>query len=280
MRALVLPLLVMTPLAPHAADPVAEVIAAERAFAAKAGATTTRTAFLEFLAPDSIMFRPGPVNGLEWFTARPEQPGTLEWGPDFVFAAASGDLAYSSGPWRFVDAEGRAVAFGHFATIWERQPDGRWKAKLDTGIAHDEMAVPAANSSVTMRPAPRRLKNRRSTLRKIHEQEALGAGTGETTLRLIYGRDARVLRDEHRPAQGWEGLKQGAFVPPRFTPKGGGASKAGDFIWSWGEYWEGRGTQGHYLHVWQPTRDGWRVVAAIYSPIPPTPPPAPESAPR
>jgi hypothetical protein len=58
----------------------------------------TRAAFLEFLAPDAIIFRPGPVNGQEAWSKRPESGLDLVWEPTFAAIARSGDFGYDTGP--------------------------------------------------------------------------------------------------------------------------------------------------------------------------------------
>ncbi len=65
----------------HAA-PADEVLAAERAFAAAAKARGAQAAFVEFAAPDAVLFRAGvgPLRGHAAIGAAFEgQPFSLEW---------------------------------------------------------------------------------------------------------------------------------------------------------------------------------------------------------
>ena len=76
-------------------------------FARRGGARLCRTipcqgnarSFLEFLAEDSILFRPGPVPGRKWIEEHPAPPNLLTWEPAFADVAQSGDLGYTTGPW-------------------------------------------------------------------------------------------------------------------------------------------------------------------------------------
>ena len=52
----------------------------------------TRAAFLAFLADDSIVFQPRPVNGKEVWKKRPEKGIALMWKPLFAAIARSADL--------------------------------------------------------------------------------------------------------------------------------------------------------------------------------------------
>src|SRR3712207_87962 len=62
----------------------------------------TKPAFLQFLADDSIVFSPGPVNGKQEWQKRPEKGLSLKWTPVFAAMARSADVGYTTGPaeWR------------------------------------------------------------------------------------------------------------------------------------------------------------------------------------
>ncbi|MGB7730403.1 MAG: DUF4440 domain-containing protein [Candidatus Acidiferrum sp.] len=58
----------------------------------------------------------------------------LEWQPDQVSVARSGELGYTSGTytWTFKDASGKPASDkGKYLTVWKKQPDGSWKVLLD-----------------------------------------------------------------------------------------------------------------------------------------------------
>ncbi len=66
-----------------------------------------------------------------------ETPGfTLTWTPLHADLSDSGDLGYTFGSYQATrtGADGQPVVTqGKYVTIWKKQPDGRWKAVLDTG---------------------------------------------------------------------------------------------------------------------------------------------------
>ena len=125
------------------ADDFDDMVAAERAFAADAGARSTRAAFLAALADDGLVFAPGPSNGQRVWQARPENKNRLEWAPELAEISASGDLGYTSGPWRFTpDGAEKPAGFGHFFTIWRKGADGKWKVLIDHGISHKDVLFP------------------------------------------------------------------------------------------------------------------------------------------
>ena len=104
------------------------MVNAERTFAADASARSTREAFLAALADDGLVFAPGPINGKRIWEARAGDKNRLEWAPAVAEIAASGDLGYTSGPWRFTkEGADKPTASGQFFTVWRKQADGSWK---------------------------------------------------------------------------------------------------------------------------------------------------------
>jgi ketosteroid isomerase-like protein len=125
------------------AGPVDDVLATDRAFAAAAKARGARAAFTEYADPQAIMFRPGvgPVKGVEAIGRTFEEPAaaTPAWEPEAAEVSASGDLAYSWGPYVWTPVpggplEGKPPATGYYVSIWKKQPDGRWKWVVDLGV--------------------------------------------------------------------------------------------------------------------------------------------------
>ncbi len=135
-------LLALAP-APLQASGFEDMVAAERAFAADALARNTRDAFLAAYDKDGVCFEPGPVNAHRAWAARAANKSRLEWTPAVAEIASSGDLGYTSGPWRFTaEGEAKPGAFGHFFTIWRKDAEGRWKVLVDHGISHAETPFP------------------------------------------------------------------------------------------------------------------------------------------
>ena len=71
---------------------------------------------------------------LEYFKKQNLKDVELEWLPDFIDVAKSGDLAYTYGKYTFSskDTTGAIVkSDGVFHTVWKRQSDGTWKFVWD-----------------------------------------------------------------------------------------------------------------------------------------------------
>jgi ketosteroid isomerase-like protein len=79
-----------------------------------------------------------PIEGFEAISAslmsQSDSTFTLTWEPLFAKMAASGDMGYTYGTYKITDrATDSVTGVGKYATIWQKQKDGKWKAILDTG---------------------------------------------------------------------------------------------------------------------------------------------------
>ena len=96
--------------------------------------------FLEMFDSAGVMLNANhmPIEGFEAIKASllSESDSTfiLTWEPRFAKIAASGELGYTYGTYQIRDkATDSITGVGKYATIWEKQADGKWKAILDTG---------------------------------------------------------------------------------------------------------------------------------------------------
>ncbi len=128
----------------------AEILAADRAFNAMAQTDGLEEAFVAYMdAADGILFRPGGAVVVgesairATFAAAPEHE-RLVWEPRDAEAAASGDLGYTWGVWRYydgADAGAAPVASGKYVTIWRRNAAGEWRGAVDLGVSDAEPDV-------------------------------------------------------------------------------------------------------------------------------------------
>ena len=286
------------PAAPAAIDRQAAldgVVAAEKAFAQMASEKGTRDAFIAFLAEDSLVFDPDPVNGREVWRARPASQGLLEWYPVYSEVSLAGDLGFNTGPYTFRPKRGeKPVAFGQFATIWKRQTDGSWKALLDLGTSTPEPAS-AVTPAISL-TGPARVEE--SALPKV-DPEAVRAALLEADRALaaavqakgvaaayetILTDDARLLRVSRQPVLGKAAIRTALAentAPVTWEPLGGGVARSGDLGYTYGfvkRHEDGPESPwintSNYLRVWRKGADGtWKVVFDEFSPRPQKPKP-------
>ncbi|MHB8476103.1 MAG: Cif family virulence factor [Steroidobacteraceae bacterium] len=106
----------------------------EYAFGTRAR-TSIRTAFLEYLAEDSVVLQPAPTAGRAFYGSAQDNADKLEWYPALADLSGSGDLGFTAGPWIYTVATG-GVSHGHFLTIWKRDAACRWQIECDAGVSH------------------------------------------------------------------------------------------------------------------------------------------------
>ena len=254
---------------PIRADDYSDLVSAEQTFAADASVRGTRTAFLAALADDGVVFAPGPTSGKAVWTARPDDKDRLEWAPAMAEVAASGDLGYTSGPWRFI-AKGavKPTAFGHYLTVWKKQPDGHWKVLVDLGIRHGQASFPekvVRRGSLGAGMAP-------TWPVGISElREADRAPAGQVTAAMVSD-DFLSLREGRAP----ESVASSEVLPggPGMRLDSGLAiSSAGDLAATWG----GGPDSSNWLRIWRrpvagdPPGLGWRLAVDLSQAAPPPP---------
>jgi ketosteroid isomerase-like protein len=263
------------------------LVKAERAFAAASLAKGTRTAFLEFLAEDSILFRPSPVPGKKWIAEHPAPPTLLTWEPVFADVAQSGDLGYTTGPWeiRPKSPQDKPTAYGQYVSVWKRQADGTWKAVIDLGISH---AAPEGNPKILQpsnfkagsEKARRnvRIDEERSELLAFDRELASSVsekGSAQAYLRYLAD-DARLFREKTVPVAG----KREIFAilsqsggKPVLQPNRADISNAADLGYTYGtsrsmasDSAGAVGVAGNYVHIWKRRGNRWTLVLDIESP--------------
>lgn len=101
------------------------VIAAELAFARLAQDKGQWTAFRETAANDAEMFVPQRVAAQNWLKGRPDPAAAVSWQAHAVWSSCDGSYAVTQGSWQ------SANATGTYATVWQRQGNGKHKWLLD-----------------------------------------------------------------------------------------------------------------------------------------------------
>jgi ketosteroid isomerase-like protein len=112
----------------------------DRFYSALSAEKGMNASFLEMFDSAGVMLNANqkPIEGLEAIRASllnaSDSTFTLTWEPRFAKMAASGELGYTYGTYQIKDkATDSITGVGKYATIWQKQKDGKWKAILDTG---------------------------------------------------------------------------------------------------------------------------------------------------
>jgi ketosteroid isomerase-like protein len=269
----------------HADEALDTVLAADRDFAARSVDGGTQSAFLEYLAADSVLFRPTAVNGREWLQAHEEASGRLEWSPAVGAAACDGQLAVTVGPWTY--RQESEVATGYYLTIWRRDASDDWKVVLDHGIddASGARGAPdaAAMSQITASWSPPDRKCGKDgkaadlTAAERELNDRIHSRSLEAAMRAAGGRHRVVLRDGHCPAppsSAWPKDDTDAGSPLTATSRGVYVAPGSDMGYSYGEL-VAAGTarepalvRAVYIRVWAREAGDWRIATDVLTWLP------------
>jgi ketosteroid isomerase-like protein len=250
---------------------------AEKAFERAAAEKGMNQAFVEFAAPDGVCFFPGfPVNCREYFKAQPVSGAALLWNPTFVDVSANGALGYTTGN-SIYKPKGKDDAnafYGQYVSVWQRQPDGKYLAVLDTGISH---AKPAKIETEWTSPA--------DSGKELNEKKSSAADaavaffeTAKTeglakAYRQFLADDARVLREGKFPLIGKKAAldelkkdKSNVSFTKRSTFSG-----AADLAYTTNGYAladkNGKEIEkGNFVQIWKLRGGSWQIVLDIFTP--------------
>jgi ketosteroid isomerase-like protein len=259
--------------ATYGTHPSAEpVVAAERAFEADTRARGIATGFRTWAAPDAIILQPDPVKAHTAFESWRDDPNgpSLNWWPEWAGIAESGELGFTTGP--FVLGDGKK--FGHYFSVWKKQPDGSWRWIFDAGADNRDQAANGRDAPVAYLQAPTaRAGLSARGWREVGAAEQLLANEAAQDAVAAY---TKVLADDahmqgggtlNQPAIGRAAamLELGARAMKQLKLKqlGGEASQAGDLAFTYGDAsWirDGQERRGHYGRIWQKRTVGWRIV--------------------
>jgi ketosteroid isomerase-like protein len=236
-------------------------------------------ASVDYFAENGIAFTPTAVNGKKYWAGRTDFPGTLIWQPIFAFAAAAGDLGFTTGPWELKKGNDEpSLGYGHYVTIWSKQRDGKWKIALDVGIDNPEPREPPPNLEVLpsdIAAGTRQQEDAERELRRAKFAEAARNDIGKAIIDSATD-DIRVYRDKSFPAVGLVAVRlMLSSEHGRVTFEVGGSkmSRSGDLYYSYGNYSEERGNvveRGIYVMIWRANMNGdWKLVLDLRKKLPP-----------
>jgi ketosteroid isomerase-like protein len=249
------------------------LVEAEKSFARAALIHGIREAFLQFLASNSLVFNPSPMNGRTLYEKYDDKGRRLIWEPIFVTISSSEELGVTTGPWELKKSatDKDSIAFGQFVSVWKKQPDNLWKVVLDVGIDHPPPKSPAPK--IQLLPAQEAIPNAdanipRPTLDRTEQTflEALKVDAGAAILASA-GDGVRILREDSFPAVG-----KSAANPilssdhARMTRSvfGGQVSTSGDLAYRYGSYssqHEDVNERGYFLSIWKlDSKGNWKLL--------------------
>lgn len=285
MLTFVLPWLTLLAAAPATPPSPATMVEHERAFARAVADKGVRDGFLAWLAPRSVVFRPGPVDGRKTYEAAKSGPAVLAWEPAYAAVSRDGDLGWTTGPWSWrsrKDAE--PVAWGEYLSVWKRQEDGQYKVVLDGGVEHGKPdGAPGEPVHLSPAEAPRGgrgpLDRRRSLWKADADFGALAKQGGVAVALEKYAADGVILLREGLPR-----VTGRAAACDTVRAREGSATlmslaqflaESGDLGYTYGSFVTGAAgapDSAYYVHVWhRGAAKPWELAAEVVMPVPKPP---------
>ncbi len=251
-----------------------QMFAAEKAFVQSAADKGIKTAFLEVLASDSVIFHPEAVNGRDYWSKRTDSPtSTLVRVPKFGDISYNGALGYTMGNWRsYPKGKSEAFAdFGQYVTVWERRGD-KFVATLDIGISHDKL--PFSETDRVWRADKTRDPNKLGWSPADASMNFLKMSMSQSRLGAAYKQfadnDVRLLIEHEPPILGKKNVVKATnrYISVEF-PKKVALFQAADMAYTWNacQYANSNeGTeQGNCLHIWKLREKKWRIVLGVFA---------------
>ncbi|MGI8468633.1 MAG: DUF4440 domain-containing protein [Pyrinomonadaceae bacterium] len=233
--------------------------------------------FLEYLADEGFIFNPSPVNGKEAWNNRPDSPASLTWNPVFIDVSSNGALAYSTGNgiFRPKGKDDPNAYYSEYATVWQRQPNGNYKAVLDIGVSHDKPASietewksPAASTANSIVP-----KINSTVAAQSLFETAQSEGVSKA-YKIFAADDIRLLRENSMPIIGKKAALEQTKKEKdaiKFTKRMFFVS-AGDLAYLSDTFTlskDGKITgKGNIVQVWKLRNGVWQIVLDVITPIP------------
>jgi len=283
---------------PEPTSALQAVVDTERSFARTSAERGIRESFLAYIAEDGLLFRPGAVNGKKWMLEHPVPPSQkrplLSWQPAFADVARAGDLGYTFGPWEFKEdiTDEKPVGYGHFVTVWKKQPDRSWKFAVDLGISHAAPKDPKVNWQL---PANYKMKSWKAAGKANLDSERTGllsrdrqflkalAADGPLKAYASYSApELRLFREDSYPFEGLAASSQALAGKVSdghlltWEPLSADVSQSEDLGYTHGTYSISSKQQpekiierGSYVRIWKKQNGVWKVVLDVTNVWPP-----------
>jgi len=272
------------------------LVTRDQEFAGRASEIGRTQAFLEFLAPGSVVFREGPTDAIERYSDdayAAERELELDWKAHYVDVSRDGDLGLSAGP-MIIFSESGQDSFNHLISIWKNN-DAQWELMADIVVPIPGfLSLDVSPSWADTLPLFKETIDQTLVLNDLTTEEGLRAADetfgrsinfrgGQRAL-LRYGlENTRVYLPGMGPAVGAEAASSvyGAFLdsqllttnPISLSYSGGYLSTSREMGFTYGIMTEdteivAERFRASYMRLWRFNSDNeWRIAVEVLSPF-------------
>jgi ketosteroid isomerase-like protein len=247
----------------------------EKAFERMVAEKGINAGFIEFMSSDGIMFSPDVVNGREAWKKRAPSPALLTWNPIWIEVSSNGALAYSIGNaiYRGKGKDDTELGYNHYLSIWSRQPNGEYRAVMDTGVSHEKPASMPTEWKSPVVSGNTKLQNSAGD-HAINFYAAVESAGAVKAYKSFLAEDGFILREGSTPFVGKAAIAQ--LDKNKSTMKFAKRKtfiEAGDIAWVSAGYTVLDKTgkeieKGNFVQVWKLRGGKWVIAADILKPLP------------
>lgn len=252
-----------------------------------------RKAYLNFLDRESLVYRPEPVNGRDYYRKQATDSAGLFRFPAWAEVTDDGLLGYTTGPFEFRDhiQDVQPAATGHYVSIWRRKSSrDKWEIILDIQVEHpDTTALRSVqyeqniSGKVPITPAYELVKSKQIL---IDSDElfniSLKAGRLEFGYQEFFHDSVQLYRENYLPLFGKKAATEHLIqMKGKYLHTTGDAylSLVRDIAYTFGKgyYYENIRTSRfdqhfNYVRIWRKDAKGlWKVILDIEKPYVPEP---------
>lgn len=248
----------------------------QKAMDIMAGNRGAKVAFLDYLAPDAVIFKPKATNGIGFWSKQPDALNEQVMRKLTVAdISANGLLGYATGGWEMSPSGKRdsATKFGQYVTIWEKRPDNRFRVVLSVDIAHDEITdeknrhVVAADDKRDANKRGWSVVDASMNFQRIAMSKDALSGAYDKFI----GADARILVDGLPPLTGRkmivaETRRYRSILFPSQVASFQTADMA--YMWNPCSYATSEGIEaGNCLQIWKLRDEKWWIVLGVFAAV-------------
>jgi len=230
-------------------------------------------AMVEIAAKNGVVFRPNPLNAIDYYSKQEPSDFELGWQPDFAIIAKSGDFGFTTG--LFTVKKNESVTYGQYLSVWKAEKNRKWQLIIDAGTNHkkpiEEPKPTFINPSDYKYPkliGPKKIKMREDIVfsTDLLFGKALER-SGNVSFNEFYAPNVRLLLPDVLPINGKANAikfidesNQRVSCYPTFTDR----AFSGDLA-----YTNGKASIGvnkyNYIRIWQIGEDmRWNIVVDMY----------------
>lgn len=257
------------------------LVSAENYFAALAKEQGIRNGFLKVSDIHTIVFRPDPVKAIEFYKAKQQDPGELNWTPVQAKISKSGDWGFTTGPYLYTSAADNSSYYGEYLSVWKANRTGVWKLAITLASPHPKSESKPELSFINptdfkffRQISPARLKQREDL---ILTTDRLLSTTLKKDISLGYdiflSDESRLLFPGYEPVLGKQNIAD-FYSHQDFKietePLTADRSIGSDLAYTYGKARitkDGQTTEYNYIRIWESQEEfKWNVIVEIFSP--------------